>query len=260
MANLLGKVALITGASSGIGSGTALRFAALGCKLSVTGRNSQNLDKVIQECVNAGAKSSDIHKVVGDVSKEEDLHKILQSTIDYFGKLDILVNNAGILQPGSVEMASLESYDAMMNVNVRSLFVLTKLAIPYLKQTRGNIINVSSIAGTRSFPGIAAYAMSKAAVDQLTRCTALELAPDGVRVNAVNPGVIITEVHKRGGMSEADYAKFLEHCKETHALGRPGTVDEVAQAIAFFASDATASFITGVTMPIDGGRGVMCPR
>ncbi|GIY02391.1 3-oxoacyl-[acyl-carrier-protein] reductase [Caerostris extrusa] len=230
------KVALITGASSGIGAGTAIHLASLGCKLSLTGRNSQNLDKVIDDCINAGAKDGDILKTIADVSQEENLKKIVDSTINHFGKLDILINNAGILQTGSPTSNS------------------------SFKKTKGNIVNVSSIAGLRSFPGIAAYCMSKAAVDQLTRCTALELASDGVRVNAVNPGVIITEVHKRGGMSDADYAKFLEHCKDTHALGRPGTVDEVAQAIAFFASDKTASFITGVTMPIDGGRGVMCPR
>ncbi|XP_035212601.1 short-chain dehydrogenase reductase ATA1-like [Stegodyphus dumicola] len=87
-----------------------------------------------------------------------------------------------------------------------------------------------------------------------------ELASFGVRVNSVNPGVIITEIHKRGGMSEEEYEKFLEHCKETHALGRPGTVDEVAQAIIFLADEDKSSFITGVNLPIDGGRGVMCPR
>ncbi|GFW82911.1 tropinone reductase 2 [Trichonephila clavipes] len=256
----VGKVAMITGASSGIGAGTAELFASLGCKLCLTGRNSQNLDKVIENCKKAGVKDSDIFKVLGDVSKEEDVKMILDSTINHFGKLDILVNNAGILLNGSVESGSLETYDEVMNINVRSVLLLSQLAIPHLKKTKGNIVNVSSIAGLRSFPGIAAYCMSKAAIDQLTRCAALELAGDGVRVNAVNPGVIVTEVHKRGGMSEENYAKFLEHSKQTHALGRPGTVEEVAQAIAFFASDATASFITGVTMPVDGGRGVMCPR
>ncbi|KAF8774196.1 Tropinone reductase 2 like protein [Argiope bruennichi] len=260
MAKFTGKVALITGASSGIGAGTAVLFASLECKLSVVGRNSQNLDKVIDDCKKAGAKEGDILKLIADVSKEDDLKRIVDSTVNHFGKLDILVNNAGILQNGTVESGSLQVFDDVMGINVRSVYLLSHLAIPHLKKTKGNIVNVSSIAGLKSFPGIAAYCMSKAAVDQLTRCAALELASDGVRVNAVNPGVIVTEIHKRGGMSKEDYAKFLEHCKETHALGRPGTVDEVAQSIAFLASDNTASFITGVTLPIDGGRGVMCPR
>lgn len=102
--------------------------------------------------------------------------------------------------------------------------------------------------------------MSKAAVDQMTRCVALELAPYGVRSNSVNPGVIITNCHKNAGMSEEDYQKFLEKSKETHALGRPGDADEVAKSIVFLASNTLSSFLTGVTLSVDGGRGVMCPR
>merc|ERR1712059_71672 len=110
-----------------------------------------------------------------------------------------------------------------------------------------------------AFPGVVAYNMSKAALDQLTRTVALELADRGVRVNAVNPGAIVTEIHRKAGMDDAAYQKFLQHCKITHAMGRPGTVQEVAEAVSFLASDS-ASFITGQTLPIDGGRSVMCPR
>jgi len=118
---------------------------------------------------------------------------------------------------------------------------------------------VSSVNGIRSFPGVLAYNVSKAAVDQFTRCVALELAPKGVRVNSVNPGVIITELQRRGGLDQEAYVKFLEHAKVTHALGRPGEVKEVAAAIAFLASDE-ASFSTGISLPVDGGRHAMCPR
>merc|ERR1719481_2262863 len=123
------------------------------------------------------------------------------------------------------------------------------LAVPHLVNAKGNVVNVSSVNGQRSFPGALAYC---------TRCVALELAPKGVRVNAVSPGVIITELQKRGGLSEEAYANFLERSKQTHALGRPGEAEEVAAAIAFLASDE-ASFSTGVTLPIDGGRHAMCP-
>ncbi|KAE9551651.1 hypothetical protein FO519_005149 [Halicephalobus sp. NKZ332] len=109
------------------------------------------------------------------------------------------------------------------------------------------------------FPNVLAYNVSKAGVDHLTRCVALELAAKGVRVNCVNPGVTVTELHKRSGMDKDRYAAFLEHSKTTHALGRPGEAVEVARAIAFLASDA-ASFITGATLPVDGGRHAMCPR
>merc|ERR1712002_891719 len=124
-----------------------------------------------------------------------------------------------------------------MNVNTRSVFLLMKLALPRILERKGNIINISSVTGLRAFPGVVAYNMSKAAVDQLTRTVALEVADRGVRVNAVNPGVIVTEVHKRGGMTDENYEKFLEHSKTTHAMGRVGQVREVARAVVFLASD-----------------------
>merc|ERR1739844_821345 len=160
---------------------------------------------------------------------------------------------------GSIETTSLDQYDAVMNTNVRSLYHLTMLTAPHLIKTKGNIVNVSSVNGIRSFPGVLAYNLSKAAVDQFTRCVALELAPKQVRVNCVNPGVTITELQKRGGLNEEAYANFLEKSKQTHALGRPGEAEEVAKAIAFLASD-DASFSTGISLPVDGGRHAMCPR
>ena len=117
------------------------------------------MNKVSVDCINSGAKKEDILTIIGDVSIENDVKNIVESTIKFFGQLDILVNNAGILIPGAVENTSLENYDQTMNINVRSLFQLTQLAVPYLKKTRGNIVNVSSIAGPRSFPGVAAYCL-----------------------------------------------------------------------------------------------------
>lgn len=133
------------------------------------------------------------------------------------------------------------------------------LAVPYLIQTKGCIVNVSSIIGLRSFPNVLSYGISKSAIDQFTKCCALDLAPKQVRVNSVNPGVIVTELHKRGGMDDEAYAKFLERSSATHPLGRPGQVDEVAGTIAFLASD-NASFITGAQVPVDGGKHAACPR
>jgi NAD(P)-dependent dehydrogenase (short-subunit alcohol dehydrogenase family) len=147
----------------------------------------------------------------------------------------------------------------MMNINLRSLFYVTQKCVPHLESVKGNVVNVSSVTGTRAFPNVLAYCVSKAATDQLTRCTALELAPKGVRVNAVNPGVVITNLHKRGGMSEPDYEKFLENAKNTHPIGRPGNPEEVAELIYFLASDK-AGWITGATYEIDGGRAQTCAR
>ncbi|EDS38413.1 3-hydroxybutyrate dehydrogenase type 2 [Culex quinquefasciatus] len=255
--NFDGKVVLITGASSGIGEGTAKYLAKLGANLVLTGRNVDNLNKVGAACESVNNKKPLL--LVADVTKVEDNKKVIEEIISKYGKLDVLVNNAGIIGNGSIEDTSLEQYDEIMNTNVRAVYHLTMLAVPHLVQSKGNIVNLSSVAGNRSFPGILAYGMSKAAIDQFTKCTALELAPKQVRVNAVNPGVIVTDIHKRGGMSEETYAAFLEKCKQTHALGRPGTPEEVAATIAFLASDA-ASFITGVTLNVDGGRHAMCPR
>lgn len=253
-----GKVVLITGASSGIGAATAVHFSQLGASLSLTGRNTDNLNKVAAQCTVLEDQPKPF-LVTGELTNEADTKRILDSTIKHFGKLDVLINNAGILEAGGIENTSVEQYDRLFNINVRSVYHLTMLAVPYLTETKGNIVNVSSVNGMRSFPGVLSYCMSKAALDQFTRCVALELAPKKVRVNSVNPGVVVTELQKRGGLDLEAYEKFLERSKQTHALGRPGQPDEVARAIAFLASD-DASFITGETLPVDGGRHAMCPR
>ena len=257
MDDLSGKVALITGASSGIGAATALRFARRGAKLSLSGRNEVNLQRVGDECVRVGSERPLV--VVAELSCEPDVTNLVDTTVKKFGRLDILVNNAGILDVGTIETTSLEQYDRVMGVNVRAAFQLTMLCVPHLIATSGNIVNVSSVVGTRPAPGVLAYCMSKSAMDQMTGCTALELASKGVRVNSVNPGVIVTDLHSRAGMTGEEYTKFREQCKKTHPLGRVGDADEVAQAIAFLAS-SSASFITGEHLHVDGGAQVACPR
>lgn len=257
------KVILITGASSGIGAGCAEYFSYLGGNVVLVGRNIENLHKVEAKCTEVASKSDKrplTLSIQADITKEPDVVRVIDETIKAFGKLDVLVNNAGVIGVGSIENTSLEQYDTIMNTNVRSVYHLTMLAVPHLIKTKGNIVNVSSVNGLRAFSGVLAYCISKAAIDQFTRCTALELAPRQVRVNSVNPGVIITEIHKRGGMDEQAYQAFLERSKQTHALGRPGQVEEVASAIAFLACNEAAGFITGASLPIDGGRHAMCPR
>jgi NAD(P)-dependent dehydrogenase (short-subunit alcohol dehydrogenase family) len=259
--DLPGKTVIVTGASSGIGKYAAIEFAKNGAKICITGRKKDALEETKQICINEGKiKEEDIHLVIASLEDVEECKRVVSETISKFGKLDVLVNSAGILVGGSIETLSLEDYDKQMNINTRSLFVISQAAVPHLKETKGNIVNISSVTGSRSFPGVLSYCMSKAAVDQMTRCVALELAPYGVRVNAVNPGVIVTNCHKNAGMNDEDYAKFLEKSKETHALGRAGNADEVAKSIVFLASNNLSGFMTGVTLPIDGGRGVMCPR
>lgn len=255
--NFTDKIVVITGASSGIGAATACKFAELGAELVLVGRNVKNLQEIEKKCSYDGRRKPLI--ITAEMTNDADVHNIVETTIGHFHRIDVLINNAGILETGSIETTDVEQYDRVFNVNVRSIYHLTSLAAPYIIQTKGNIVNVSSVTGVRSFPGVLSYCMSKSAIDQFTKCTALELAPKQVRVNSVNPGVIITEIHKRGGMTPSQYAEFLEKCKTTHALGRAGEVEEVANTIAFLASDL-ASYITGVNLPVDGGRHAMCPR
>jgi NAD(P)-dependent dehydrogenase (short-subunit alcohol dehydrogenase family) len=147
----------------------------------------------------------------------------------------------------------------MMDVNLRAPFRLMRAAVPALKERKGAVVDVSSVNGLRSFAGVLAYCVSKSGMDQLTRCAALEMAPFGVRVNGVNPGVTVTNLHRRGGMDDAQYAAFLQRSKETHPLGRPGKPEEVAALIVFLASDES-QWMTGETIPIDGGRHLTCLR
>jgi NAD(P)-dependent dehydrogenase (short-subunit alcohol dehydrogenase family) len=249
-----GKVAIVTGASSGIGRAAALELAGRGASVLAVGRDQAALGEVV-ELMNDGRGVA----FARDLTEPRSADAVIEAAVDSFGQLDVLVNAAGIISNGTIEDTTLADWDAMMNVNLRSAFHLMQLCVPHLERRPGNVVNVSSVTGLRAFPGVLAYCVSKAGVDQLTRCAALELAPKGVRVNAVNPGVVVTNIHRRGGMAEEAYAAFLERSKQTHPLGRVGQAGEVAELILFLASDR-ASWITGATYSIDGGRAQTCAR
>lgn len=251
-----GKVALVTGATSGIGQACAIAFATAGAKVACVGRKENALHDVSGRI---RALDSEALEINADLASAADAERVVNEAVTKFGGIDIIVNAAGHISSGTIENTSLEAWDEMMNVNVRAAFQLMQKALPSLIERRGNIVNVSSVTGLRAFPGVLAYCVSKAAMDQLTRCASLELAAKGVRVNAVNPGVVVTEIHKRGGMSEEAYAAFLEHSKTTHPLGRTGRPEEIAALVLFLASDE-ASWITGATYSIDGGRAQTCAR
>jgi NAD(P)-dependent dehydrogenase (short-subunit alcohol dehydrogenase family) len=250
----LDKVFIVTGASSGIGKSTALMAIERGAKVSLVSRNKA----ILQACCSALAKDS-YEIIPADLTKEEDRKNIIEQTIKRFGGIDVLVNAAGIIGNGTIENTELDFWDNMMDVNLRSLFRLTQLALPSIIERKGNIVNVSSVTGVRAFPNVLAYCVSKAGVDQLTHCAALELGPKGVRINAVDPGVVLTNLHRNSGMQEDAYQKFLEHSKTTHPIGRVGKPEEVAELILFLASDR-AGWITGGSFNIDGGRAQTCAR
>ncbi len=250
------KVAIITGATSGIGRATALAFAREHGSVVAVGRDSEALGDIEAKIRNAGGRAKTVR---ADVTANGAAATIVAAALEAFGGVDVVVNAAGIIGAGSVEATSDEMWDAMFAINVTAPFRLMREAAPYLVERRGAIVNVSSVTGLRAFPGLVAYCASKSAVDQLTRCAALDFAQKGVRVNAVNPGVVVTNLHRRSGYAEDQYGKFLEHSKTTHPMGRVGQPEEIAQLILFLASERSG-WVTGETIAIDGGRHLTCAR
>jgi NAD(P)-dependent dehydrogenase (short-subunit alcohol dehydrogenase family) len=250
------KVAIITGASSGIGRATAQLFAENGTKVVAVGRNEKELNALRDEIQ---PKNGSFKVQLADVRETTQAERVINDTVETYGQIDVLVNSAGIILNGTIENTTLDEWDKMMNINLRAVFYMMQKIVPHLEKTKGNVVNLSSVAGLRAFPNVLAYCVSKAAIDQLTRCSALELAAKNIRVNAVNPGVVVTNIHKRGGMDDAEYQNFLKNSKKTHPLGRVGDASEIAELIYFLASDK-ASWITGATYSIDGGRAQTCAR
>lgn len=250
------RAIIVTGATSGIGRAAARAFARERGSIVAVGRNHAALTEVVAEVVSAGGRAVACD---ADLTSADAPPRIVKAALDAFGRIDVVVNAAGIIASAPLESTTDELWDSMMAINARAPFRLMREAAPHLKATRGAVVNVSSVNGLRSFPGVLAYCVSKAAVDHLTRCAAIEMAPLGVRINAVNPGVTVTNLHRRSGMGEEQYAAFLERSKTTHPIGRPGSADEVAELILFLASDR-AGWMTGETIPIDGGRHLTCAR
>lgn len=255
--NFYGKVVLVTGASGGIGKVIALHFSKLGATLSLTG---SNFTKLYYDTYKSIRKIAKIKPQIsrGDLTHSKLAESIVSYTISRFGKIDVLVNCAGAYEFGTIENTTVQQLDRLYKANVRSMYAVTIAALPHLKKTNGTIINVSSLAGLRPFSGILAYCMSKAAVDQFTKCLALELGRYGIRVNSVNPSLVDTGLHLKAGMDLIKYKKYVKKSKKKHILGRITTPDDVAKAVVFLASD-DASFITGVNFPVDGGRSICTP-
>lgn len=250
--SLSNKVVIVTGASSGIGAAIAQVLAREGATLALVGRNVANL-----EATKKSLKGTQAEIVVADVTKDADA--IVQQTLAKFGRIDVLVNNAGILGKGGLIDLDIEEFDAVLNTNLRGVILLTKAVLPHLLKTKGAVVNVSNCAGIRPFAGALSYGVSKAALDQFTKIVALEMAPQGVRVNSVNPGFVVTNIHRNIGIVDEEYNGMLQRAINSHPMGRVGDVTEVAEAVAFLAS-SKASFTTGALFPIDGGKHNLTPR
>jgi len=255
---LANKIALITGAGSGFGRASATLFAREGAKISVVDLD----EKTGQETVSLiKQKSGEAIFIRADVSKSSDVEQMIKKTVDTYGRLDILFNNAGIpMSFTPVENVKEELWDRIQAVNVKSIFLGAKYALPYLKKQGGGvIINTASISGVRPRPGLIAYSASKAAAIMLTKALAIEFAPFKIRVNGLNPvaaetpmlGKFMTPEGAKGEQLEEGRKRFIS----TVPLGRLATPEDVANAALFLASDE-ASIITGANLEVDGGLGI----
>ena len=252
------RVHLITGSSSGIGRATAVRIAADGGRVFLTGRDAGKLAEVVSEIgeEDGGARCKTL---AIDMTEDGACAAIVAACVAHFGSLNVVVNSAGSIKTATIDTATLEQWDFNHNINSRAAFAITIAAIPALKLTRGNIVHVSSVNGTQSFAGCAAYCASKAALDMFVKCSAVDLGPSGVRINCVNPGVTVTALHTRGGATPEAYAAFMQHSKVTHPIGRVAQASEIADAIVFLAAE-TSGMITGTSLLVDGGRACMGAR
>jgi NAD(P)-dependent dehydrogenase (short-subunit alcohol dehydrogenase family) len=248
-ADLVGKVAIVTGAANGIGKAAALGLAREGVKVAVVDWNESQGQAVAAEINRDGQAIF----VQADVSKAADARKIIEETVKAFAKIDILHNNAGIQSYGTVVDTDEESWDRTLNVNLKSIFLVSKYAIPYMIEAGGgSIINTASVQAQVCLPNSAAYVASKGAVLALTREMALDFAPQNIRVNAILPGSINTPMLQFAASQEPDPNKAMSDWSKNYPLGRIGTPDEVGAVVVFLASSA-AGFITGTPILVDGG-------
>lgn len=247
MNEMTNTVAIVTGGSSGIGAQTALRLAERGHSVVITGRNRDRLDQV-------ASRTAQIVAIRADMADSRDLEALVEQTVERFGRIDILINNAGMFTAGPFEELEVSQLQRIFEINVIGPAVLSRLCMPYLEQSDGAIVNVSSTMAHKAAPGVSAYAASKAALEQLTRNLAVELGPRGIRVNAVAPGPTLTPILERAGftreMIEASNAQLTAQMP----LGRLGDPDEVARWVVELADSPT--WVTGQVLSVDGGLAV----
>jgi 3-oxoacyl-[acyl-carrier protein] reductase len=244
---LNGKVAVVTGASKGIGAGIAKQFAAEGAAVVVNYASSKkDADKVVDEITKGGGKAV---AVQGSVAKKAEVERLFAAAEKTFGKIDILVNNAGVYEFLPLEEASEQHFHRHFDTNVLGMLLATQEALKHFNAAGGSIINIGSLASSLTPPTAVVYNATKGAVDAITRTLAKELGPRKIRVNSVNPGMVITDGVISAGFHESDFRKMLE---SQTPVGRVGQTDDIAPAAVFFASD-DSKWITGETLLIAGG-------
>ncbi|XP_076810709.1 putative oxidoreductase TM_0325 [Clavelina lepadiformis] len=253
MEDYLGKVVIVTGASSGIGAKIATSFAKRGASLIVTGRNAMKLNETAEKCKAAG--SPNVLQFTVDLQNINEIDKIIKETIEELGRIDVLINNAASCYLAFIGNINYDQFDEMMAVNVKAPIRLTELCIPYLEKTKGNIVNISSMASQNfTIPGGLTYSATKAALDYFVRSASLSIADKGIRINNVNPAFLNTELFRNVVPDEAGKEQFMQAAAPMHPLGkRLIEAKEVVDAVMFLAS-SNAAMITGTCLNVDGGR------
>lgn len=247
MFNFKDKAVLVTGGGAGIGEAAALAFARDGACVAVNSVSSSG-EKTVEKMKEEGLKALFVQ---GDVSSPADAQGMVEKTAEVFGKIDVVVNCAGIVCGGNVEETELDTWRRTMEVNVTGTFLVCKYAMPYLKQTKGVIVNISSLVAVKGIANRAAYSASKGAVLSLSKAMAADYIKDRVRVNCVCPGTVLSPSLQGRIDAEPDPAKAMENYVSRQPLGRLGTPEEIAAAILFAASDE-AGFLDGAVIQIDG--------
>ena len=244
---LNGKVALVTGAASGIGAAIARKLAAEGATVCAADVNMAGVEDL---CAALSSRHRALHL---DVSSEDSFASAIGRVIEQFGRLDILVNNAGIVSPAvPVQDTSMEAFDSFVAVNLRGVFLGCRLAYPYLRLTRGCVLNISSMAGINGQASHAVYAATKGAINALTKSVATDWGPDGIRINALCPMGVWTDGFREWMAEQADPKGIEEYLKRIHALNYCPEAAEIASVAAFLCGDE-ARFVTGCLMPVSGG-------
>ncbi|CCD63338.1 DeHydrogenases, Short chain [Caenorhabditis elegans] len=261
-----GKVAIITGSSFGIGRATALLFAKEGAKVTVTGRSEERLQGSKQALLDAGISDSNFLIVPADITTSSGQDALISKTLEKFGQINILVNNAGASIADSQNRAGLDqgidTYEKVLKLNVQSVIEMTQKIRPHLAKTRGEIVNVSSVAALK-FAHVRNpyYPLAKAALDQYTRSAAIDLISQGIRVNTVNPGVVATGFHEScTGLSTEESQKFYDKVganKSAIPCGFSGRPEHIAKAIAFLADRDSSEYIIGQNIIADGGTSLV---
>lgn len=244
---LADKIAILTGAGSGIGRACALAFGREGARVALVGRRIERLEEVAREI------GEHALAIPADISQKRDIERVVATTAAHFGGLHVLVNNAGVLFPGTAEEVTEEQWDRTFNVNVRGLWLLSREALPYMRRAGGgSIVNVASVLGMVGARRRASYAPSKGAVVLLTRCMAVDHAADKIRVNCICPSFVETELTAVAYNQAPDPAAARRERIAAHPSGRLGEPEDVAGLAVYLASDESL-WVTGAAFPVDGG-------